>query len=136
MKRLVLFWLVSYLLLCAADARMTPEERTKVLAWLEESRKEFLAAIDGVSEGQWKWKPAPDRWSVAETAEHVVLAEASLFGNVQKAISSSANPAWEEKTKGKTEFIERVMAPRLGKAQAPEPLVPKGGMTPGQVKER
>ena len=136
MKRLVLLSLVLCLPLCAADAHMTAEERIKVLHWLEESRQELLAAIDGVSEEQWKWKPAPDRWSVAETAEHVVLAEASLFGHVRKAISSPANPAWEEKTKGKTELIERVMAPRLGRAQEPEPLVPKGAMTPAQVKER
>ena len=136
MKRLVMLSLASYLPLCAAEARITPEERTKVLGWLEESRQEFLAAIDGLSEEQWKWKPAPNRWSVAETAEHVVLAEASLFGHVQKAISSPANPAWEVKTKGKTELIEFVMAPRLGRAQAPEYLEPKSGMTPAQVKER
>jgi len=121
--------------LCAADTHMTPEERTKVLTYLEESRKEFLAAIDGVSEEQWKWKPAPERWSVGETAEHIVLAEALLFANVQKAIASPPNPAWEEKTKGKTEFIERVMAPRLGKATAPEPIVPSGKMTQTQVRE-
>ncbi len=140
MKSLALLWLVACLPaglpLWAADAHMTSEERAKVLNWLDESRKEFLTAIDGVSEEQWRWKPAPDRWSVAETAEHAVLAEAALFGNVQKAVSLPANPAWEEKTKGKTEFIERVMAPRLGKATAPEPLVPKGEMTPAQVKER
>lgn len=122
--------------LCGADPHMTTEERSKVLHWLDESRQEFLAAIDGVTEAQWKWKPAPDRWSVGETAEHIVLAEAALFGNVQKAVSSPVNAAWEEKTKGKTEFIERVMAPRLGKAQAPEAVVPKGELTPAQVKER
>jgi hypothetical protein len=121
--------------LCAADAHMTQEERSKVLTYLEDSRKEFLAAIDGVTEEQWKWKPAPERWSVGETAEHIVLAEALLFANVRKAISSPANPAWEEKTKGKTEFIERVMAPRLGKATAPEPIVPSGKMTQAQVRE-
>jgi hypothetical protein len=136
MKRTAFASLMLCLPLWGADARMTPEERTKVLNWLEESRQEFLAAVGGLSEEQWKWKPGPDRWSVAETAEHVVLAEASLFGRVQKAISSQANPAWEEKTKGKTEFIERVMAPRLGKAQAPESLVPKGVMTAAQIKER
>jgi hypothetical protein len=121
--------------LCAADAHMTAEERTKVMTYLEDSRKEFLAAIDGVTEEQWKWKPAPERWSVGETAEHIVLAEAALFGNVQKAIASAPNPAWEEKTKGKTEFIEKVMAPRLGKATAPEPIVPSGKMTQTQVRE-
>jgi hypothetical protein len=114
---------------------MTAEERAKVMNYLEESRKEFLAAIDGVTEEQWKWKPAPERWSVGETAEHIVLAEALLFGTVKGAIAAPPNPAWEEKTKGKTEFIERVMAPRLGKATAPEPIVPSGKMTQAQVRE-
>jgi DinB superfamily len=134
MRRIVLL-AVMCLPLCAADAHMTAEERMKVIGYLEESRKEFLAAIDGVTEEQWKWKPAPERWSVGETAEHIVLAEALLFGNVQKAIASPPNPAWEEKTKGKTEFIERVMAPRLGKATAPDPIVPSGKMTQKQVRE-
>ena len=136
MKLMILLSMLSGVSLCAADARMTPEERARVLNWLEDSRKEFLAAIDGVSERQWKWKPAPDRWSVGEVAEHVVLAEAGLFANVKKAIASPANPAWEEKTKGKTEMLEAVLAPRRGKVQAPEAIVPKGEMTLAQVKER
>ena len=136
LKRLILLSVLSCVPLCAADARMTPEERTKVLNWLEESRKEFLSAIGGVTEQQWKWKPAPERWSIGEVAEHIVLAEASQFGNVKKAISSPTNPAWEEKTNGKTAMLEAILAPRLGKAQAPEALVPKGTMTPAQVKER
>jgi uncharacterized damage-inducible protein DinB len=122
--------------LFAADPHMSSEERTKVLNYLAESRKEYLAAIDGLSAEQWKWKPTPTRWSVGETAEHIMLAEALLFANVQKAVDSPVNPNWEEQTKGKTEFIEKVMAPRLGKAQAPEPIVPTGGLTQEQVKER
>lgn len=134
--RLIALLSLACLPLGAADARMTAEERTKVINWMEESRKEFLAAIDGVTEEQWKWKPAPERWSVGETAEHIVLAEGALFANVQKAISSPPNPAWEEKTKGKTELIERVMAPRVGKAQAPDPIVPTGKLTQAEVRER
>jgi hypothetical protein len=134
MNRIALLAMIS-LPLRAADAHMTMEERTKVMNWLEESRTEFLAAIDVVTEEQWKWKPAPERWSVGETAEHIVLAEAMLFGTVQKAVAAPPNPEWEEKTKGKTEFIERVMAPRLGKATAPEPIVPSGKLTQAQVRE-
>ena len=122
--------------LFAADSHMTAEERKQVLAWLEESRKEFLTAIDGVTEDQWKWKPAPERWSVGETAEHIVLAEASLFANVRKAVASPANAQWEEKTKGKTELIVSVMAPRKGKATAPESIVPTGKLTRAQVIEK
>lgn len=136
MQRLILLSLLSCVPVFAADARMTPEDRTKVLNWLEESRKEFLAATEGLTDEQWKWKPAPDRWSVGEVAEHVVLAEASQFANVKKAINSAPDPAWEVKTKGKTERLVAVLAPRLGKAQAAEAIVPKGGMTPAQVKDR
>jgi len=132
--------LCAPLFLCApllgADPNMSTEERTKVLNYLAESHKEFLAAIDGVSVEQWKWKPVPTRWSVGETAEHIVLAEALLFSTVQQAIHSPVNADWEEQTKGKTEFIEKVMAPRLGKAQAPEPIVPTGKLTQAEVKER
>ena len=135
MKRVVMAALMCFPL-GAADAHMTAEERMKVVQYLADSRKEFLAAIDGVTEEQWKWKPAPERWSVGETAEHIVLAEAGLFSFVQKAIAAPPNPDWEAKTKGKTELIEKVMAPRLGKAQAPEPLVPSGKLTQAQVRER
>src|SRR5258708_6239639 len=136
MQTLILLAVATALPLLGADPHMTMEERTKVLNWLEESRKEFLLAIDSLTIEQWKWKPAPERWSVGEVAEHVVLAEALLFNNVRKALAAPVNPDWETKTKGKTEFIERVMAPRMGKAQAPEALVPGGGMTAAQAKER
>ena len=136
MRLVTLLLVLCAVPLCADDSRMTPDERAKVLKWLEDSHKEFLSAIEGVSDAQWRWKPAPDRWSVGEVAEHVVLAEAGLFGNVKKAIASPANPDWEEKTKGKTARLEAILAPRIGKAQAPEAIVPKGGMTLAQVKER
>jgi hypothetical protein len=135
--RLIVLSLLWWVPLFAADAQMTTEERANALTWLADSRKEFLAAIDGVTESQWTWKPAADRWSVGEVAEHVVLAEASQFNVVKQAIASSvANPAWEQQTKGKTAMLVAILAPRLGKAQAAEAIVPKGGMTRAQVKER
>jgi len=135
MRRYLIPLIVS-LPLAAADPHMTADERAKVLDWLEDSRKQFLASIDGLSDAQWKWKPAADRWSVGEVAEHIVLAEAGQFAKVKAALAAPATPDWEAKTKGKTETIEMVMAPRLGKAQAPEPIVPTGSMTRAQAKER
>jgi DinB superfamily len=121
-------------LLSAADANMSALERKKALDWLQQSRREFLGGIDGLSEEQWIWKPAPERWSVGETAEHIVLAEALLFSFVERAVNAPANLDWEEQTRGKTELLERVMAPRLGKAIAPSPIAPTGRLTHAQVK--
>src|SRR5207244_13014890 len=127
LMRRYLIPLILALPLAAADPHMTADERAKVLNWLEDSRKQFLASIDGVSDAQWKWKPAPDRWSVGEVAEHIVLSEASQFAKVKAALAAPAAPDWEAKTKGKTEIIETVMAPRVGRVQTPETLVPSGG---------
>lgn len=128
--------LVFSLPVFAADPHMTKGERANALQWLEESRAEFLAAVGGLTEAQWKWKPAPDRWSVGEVAEHVVLAEAGQFANVKKCIAATPDPDWEVKSKGKTERLVAVLAPRLGKAQAAEAIVPKGAMTQAEVRER
>jgi hypothetical protein len=122
--------------LYAADAQMTAAERAKTVKYLADSHAGFLAAIDGVTDAQWKWKPAPERWSVGECAEHIVLAEAEMWEKIQSALAAPVNANWEAATKGKTEIIEMVMAPRLGKASAPEPLVPSGTMTQAEAKAR
>lgn len=42
---------------------------------VEATRRLVLDHLDGVSELQSAFKPAPDRWSVQEITEHLVLAE-------------------------------------------------------------
>jgi len=118
-----------------ADPHMSPEERAQLLTWLDDSREEFFQAIDGVTVEQWAWKPADGRWSVGEGAEHVVLTEALLFGLVHKALAAASNPAWMAQTDGKAALIANVM-PATGKAIAPEPIVPRFGLTHAQVRER
>lgn len=109
----------------AADAQMTSEERAKLVQYLRDSQAEFLSSVEGLSDAQWTWKSAPDRWSVGETAEHIVLAEGFLFELVQKALASPADPNWEAKTTGKTAFLERVLPDRSHPVQAPEPIRPE-----------
>jgi hypothetical protein len=117
----------------AADGTITKEERQKIVDLLNESKKEFLAAVTNLSDEQWKWKPAPARWSVAECAEHIVLSEGALFGKAQDALKNPPDPDWETKTKGKTELILDVMAARKGRAQAPEEIVPAGKMKRAEI---
>ena len=120
----------------AADPALTPAERAHALQLLEDSQQEFLALVDGLNDAQWTFKPGPDRWSVGETAEHIVLAEALLFGSVQRAVDAPPNPDWETKTRGKTEFIEKVMVDRTHKAIAPEAIQPHAKMSREEVIQR
>jgi uncharacterized damage-inducible protein DinB len=115
------------------DARMSAEERAKVIKYMVDSQKELLASIEGLSEAQWKFKPAPEKWSVGEVAEHILLAEGLLFSAVERALAAKPNPDWEAKTKGKTQFLERALVNRTTKAQAPEAIVPTGKLSRDEV---
>ena len=115
--------------LASEDPNMTAEDRAKVVKLLNESHKQTLDLMEGLSDEQLKFKSAPEKWSVLEVAEHICLAEGLLFGAVEKALAEKQNPEWETKTKGKTEFLERVMASRDRKATAPESIVPSGKLT-------
>jgi hypothetical protein len=51
----------------AQDA--TPADKEKALAVLESSKKGVLEATKRLSEAQWNFKPAPEKWSVAAHSE-------------------------------------------------------------------
>jgi hypothetical protein len=129
-KRQIFATFVLTLCICAtaraSDPHMTAAERDQLIKYLNDSQAEFAKAVSGLSDAQWKWKSAPERWSVGECAEHIMLAEGLLFAKAQEAIKNPATAEWETATKGKTEILLQVMAPRLGKAKAPEDIVPSG----------
>jgi DinB superfamily len=79
----------------AADGEMTPAERAYLLEQLEQSKKDMLASIQGVTLAQWKFKPAPAVWSVAECAEHIILAEEYIFSGSQGVLKAPAGPRLE-----------------------------------------
>src|SRR5436190_160038 len=109
------------------SATLTPEERTRAIDYLSQTRKDFLASVDGVSDAQWKFKAAPDRWSIAETAEHITVAEQMIWDLISgKIMKSPAAPEKRAEAKGKEEKILAAIPDRSHKAQAPESLKPTG----------
>jgi len=110
----------------AAPTTLTSQEREAALKQFETTRDNFLKSIAGLSQKQWTFKPAPDRWSVAEVAEHITISESTIFGVVQKAMASPAAPEKREQVKGKDEMILQRVPDRSHKAQAPEILRPTG----------
>ena len=119
--------------LASEDPNMSAEDRAKVIKLLKDSHQQTLDLMAGLTEEQLKFKPAPEKWSVLEVAEHISLAEGLLFNAVEGALAAKENPEWETKTKGKTEFLERVMVNRDRKATAPESIVPSGKLTRDEV---
>lgn len=111
----------------AESGALTKEERDRAIDYLKQTQKDFLAAIEGVSEAQWKFKAAPDKWSIAETAEHIAVTEQTIWDLVSgKIMKSPPAPEKAAATKGKDETILTVIPDRSRKAQAPERLQPTG----------
>lgn len=118
--------LAAVLNLWAAGKPMTTEERAHLVQMLRDSGKEYLSLIKHLNEEQWKWKPAPGRWSVGQTSEHIVVAEAVIFRKMHDAVLSPRDPEWKTKTAGKADLLRRVMLDRTQKATVPETTRPQG----------
>ena len=87
---------------------MTPGERDFALSSLHASRKALLDSITGLSEAQWKFKPAPGRWSVEEVTEHVILSEDFVFGRLQQALESPPAARREVRREPELGLLERL----------------------------
>jgi DinB superfamily len=101
-------------------------EKDRALQYLESTKRGVLDATKGLSDAQWNFKPAPDRWSVAELIEHLAAAEDMLRGVTQEQIMKSpAVPVRSAEEIKKSDEIVLAMVPdRSHKVQAPEPLKP------------
>jgi uncharacterized damage-inducible protein DinB len=119
----------------SSDPKMTRAERAELIELLNKSEKEFLQAVESLSDQQWSFKPGPDRWSVAECAEHIVLAEALLFETATKSLTAATDEKWEE-TLRKTDILRRALPNRSTKVDAPAAIKPRQAMTRLQLMAR
>src|SRR5262245_4393648 len=88
------------------DPKMTKEERDRIIKMLVDSQKELMAMIENLTDEQWNFRPAPFKWTVGQTAEHIALGEGALFSQVERALAAPENPDWETKTANKLRIIE------------------------------
>lgn len=110
-------------LLLATAAMAADGDRAALVAQLQRTEARFLKSVEGLSEAQWTFKPAPDRWSIAECAEHISASEPMIRGFASEALKTPLNAEMLPKAK-KDEQILTGIVDRSKKFKAPEPLVP------------
>ena len=118
--------LIPALLLSAAVANcgeLTQHERDYALSNLHASRKLFLDAVAGLTPEQWNFKAGPDRWSIAECAEHIAVSEDFISGMIRNQMLK-APPAPDQKSAVTDELIVEKTVDRSKKFTAPEPIAP------------
>jgi hypothetical protein len=107
------------------DQTLSQKEREEGVAELEGSRKAFLDATNGLSEAQWNFKPGPDRWSIAECAEHIGVTETFILNLItEQALKGPAEPEKRAQVQGKDATIMPMALDRSAKFKAPEIIQP------------
>jgi hypothetical protein len=90
---------------------------------LESARAELLREVDGLSQGQAEWRPAPSDWSIGEVIDHLTIAEIAT-GKLTTKLTKDATPATFP-----TDLAEFVPlpVPVSAAANAPESVWPAHG---------
>ena len=119
-----------------ATTNLSEADMKEGLAQLDRTRSGVVEATRGLSDAQWKFKPGPDRWSVAEVVEHIAVVEAFFLENTSTKVmqAPAGKPDRDYKTTDK--LVLNAIADRTRKAQAPEPLVPTGRWSPKEALDR
>ena len=103
---------------------LSKEELTRATDYLEKTKAGVLNATAGLSEAQWSFKPAPERWSVAEVTEHIAASEDFLMGLIQGQVMSAPARTEADDVKAIDDLVLQAIPDRSHKLKAPEPLIP------------
>jgi hypothetical protein len=117
---------IALLVSTAFGQTLSQADREKGLQYLEQTRDGVVAATKGLSEAQLKFKPAPDRWSVAEVLEHITVVEGAIYGNVTERIMKAPAGAADRDTAKIDAQVLGMVPDRSHKVKAPEQFVPTG----------
>lgn len=99
------------------------KDREFALKYLNDTKVDFVKELTGLSDAQLNFRPAPNRWTIAEVAEHIILAEGAISGLIQGQILKS--PAVEgDVFRANDKGVILAITNRAEKFTAPEMLKP------------
>ena len=110
-------------------------DRGRLVGLLRSSEASFVGSFQDLDEARFHFKPAPDRWSIAETAEHVVLAETGSGKLLAGRLTRDPTPAEIlASTRNAETRIDARLTPGGTAFAAPEWVLPTGRWrTPSQM---
>ncbi len=103
--------------------------REVVLQELRATTDGFLKAVAEVNAAEWEFKPAPERWSVAETAEHTTVVLESITAMITTRLLEQPLPPRESSPRITDDQIIRLMFDRSKRRDAPATTLPSGRYT-------
>lgn len=118
---------------------MTPLQSTDIdqaHQYFHLTRNRVLEVTEGLSDAQWRFKPAPDRWSIAEILEHMVIVQERVLGPVREQLAQAPAPPADRDNQQVDRIVFERIPDRSLKAKAPEHIQPTGQWAPLDAMER
>lgn len=116
---------------------------TMVATDLEQARQYFaftrsrlLEATAGLTDEQARFKPAPERWSIAEILEHLAIAHDRVLTRLLEQLPQAPAPEPGRDSQAIDALVLEKIPDRSVKANAPEFAHPKGLVTPAEALDR
>ena len=109
---------------------MQDHERQVVIDHLVTSQDRILRAVDGLTPAQWAFRPAGDRWSIADCLEHVIRVENRIYALIGEALTKEMPqpekhlPA--DELRDKDARVAKGVIDRSVARQAPDAVRPTG----------
>lgn len=111
------------------------EQRRNAMKHLTETRDAVKRSVNNLTEAQWNFKPSPQRWSILDILEHLVIFE----HYTHHVISSMKDIPLDESNHDPVEidqFIVCTVPDRSKKLQTPPPGEPTGRWKSTEVVEQ
>ena len=105
---------------------MEVRERQLVLDQLASSEARLLDLVNGLTLQQWSFRETPDRWSIAEIIEHLILFENFILQTISKVLKAPPEPDKKSLAAGKESLVIGLANTRRTRIQAREALRPAG----------
>ncbi len=107
----------------------------------KEAKEKARLAFSDISGPQLNWKPAPEKWSIAQCLDHLVVSDSSYFPEFEKITAGTYHMKFWEKYSPFTGIMGRIMKDRLQeqpkvKMKAPKKIHPSSSEIDTGIIER
>jgi hypothetical protein len=101
-------------------------ERQLVLDQLASSEARLLELVDGLTPEQWAFRESPERWSIAENIEHLILFERFITGMIATVMEGPTEPDKKPLAAAKEPLVIGLAEARHIKFKSRESVRPTG----------